>query len=141
MIPRTTRDSLYILEGLLEQQTGLSPLAIMADTAGYSDLVFGLFWLLGYQFSPRIADIGEARFRTEAQYEVLESLARNRIKSNLITTHWDDMLRVAGSLKLGTVHASDLMRTLQGGGRPSALARAIGEVGRILMTRATDARF
>ena len=34
----------------------------MTDTAGVSDVVFGLFWLLGYQFSPRLADIGEARF-------------------------------------------------------------------------------
>ncbi len=115
VIPGTIRDSLYILEGLLEQQTSLTPLEIMADTAGTSDLVFGLFWLLGYQFSPRIADIGEARFwRTdiEADYGLLNALAHNRIKSNLITDHWDDMLRVAGSLKVGMVHATDVMRTL-----------------------------
>ncbi|CDL16604.1 transposase [Klebsiella pneumoniae IS46] len=30
----------------------------MTDTAGASELVFGLFWLLGYQFSPRLADAG-----------------------------------------------------------------------------------
>ncbi len=42
-----------MLEGLLEQETGLNPTEIMTDTAGASDLVFGLFWLLGYQFSPR----------------------------------------------------------------------------------------
>jgi TnpA family transposase len=24
----------------------------MTDTAGTSDIIFGLFWLLGYQFSP-----------------------------------------------------------------------------------------
>ena len=63
VIPGTIRDSLYILEGLLEQQTSLNPIEIMADTAGTSDLVFGLFWLLGYQFSPRIADIGGVRSR------------------------------------------------------------------------------
>ena len=134
VIPGTVRDSLYILEGLLEQQTSLNPLEIMADTAGTSDMVFGLFWLLGYQFSPRIADIGDVRFwrmDAEADYGPLNGLARNRINSNLITDHWDDMLRVAGSLKLGTVHATDLMRALQRGGHPSALARAIGEVGRI----------
>jgi len=34
----------------------------MADIDGSSDVVFGLFLLLGYQFSPRPADIGEARF-------------------------------------------------------------------------------
>jgi TnpA family transposase len=134
VIPGTIRDSLYILEGLLEQQTSLNPIEIMADTAGTSDLVFGLFWLLGYQFSPRIADIGGVRFwrmDAEADYGPLNGLARHRINSELISSHWDDMLRVAGSLKLGTVHATDLMRALQRGGHPSALARAIGEVGRI----------
>ncbi|CDL58191.1 transposase [Klebsiella pneumoniae] len=31
-----------MLEGLLEQETGLNPTEIMTDTAGASDLVFGL---------------------------------------------------------------------------------------------------
>lgn len=43
VIPGTLRDSLFILEGLLEQQTSLHPLEIMSDTAGASDVVFGLF--------------------------------------------------------------------------------------------------
>ena len=34
----------------------------MTDTTGTSDMIFGLFWLLGYQFSPRLADAGEAIF-------------------------------------------------------------------------------
>ena len=61
-IPGTLRDSIFVLEGLLEQQTGLKPTEIMTDTTGTSDMVFGLFWLLGYQFSPRLADAGEAIF-------------------------------------------------------------------------------
>ncbi len=52
VVPGTLRDSLYILDGLLEQQTSLQPHELMTDTAGYSDQVFGLFRLLGYQFSP-----------------------------------------------------------------------------------------
>ncbi len=62
VVPGTLRDSLVVLVGLLEQQTSLRPTEIMTDTSGYSDVVFGLFWLLGYQFSPRLADVGEARF-------------------------------------------------------------------------------
>ena len=62
VIPGTLRDWLFILEGLLEHQTGLNPREVMSDTAGYSDVIFGLFWLLGYQFSPRLADLGESRF-------------------------------------------------------------------------------
>lgn len=56
VIPGTVRDSMYVLDGLLEQQTCLQPTEIITDTAGYTDVVFGLFWLLGFQFSPRLAD-------------------------------------------------------------------------------------
>ncbi|EJF3500969.1 Tn3 family transposase, partial [Escherichia coli] len=32
VIPGTLRDSIFVLEGLLEQQTGLNPVEIMTDT-------------------------------------------------------------------------------------------------------------
>jgi TnpA family transposase len=41
------------------------------------------------------------------------------------------MLRLAGSLKLGRVSATGIMRTLQVGDRPTRLAQAIAEFGRI----------
>jgi TnpA family transposase len=96
-----------------------------------------LFWLLGYQFSPRLADVGEARFwrlDTNADYGVLDKLARQRVKTQLIEYNWDDLLRVAGSLKLGTVSAQEIMRALQLGKKPSTLAKAIGELGRVAKT-------
>ena len=137
VVPGTLRDSLVVLVGLLEQKTGLRPRELMTDTAGYSDIVFGLFWLLGYQFSPRLADVGEARFwrlDPQADYGVLDGLARQRVKVSLIETLWDDMLRVAGSLKLGKVSALEIMQVLQKGGKPSSLGKAIGELGRIAKT-------
>jgi TnpA family transposase len=83
VVPGTLHDSPYVLDGLLEQQTSLRPTQRMTDAAGYSDLVFGMFWLLGYPFSPRWADLGESRFwrmdRT-ADYGALNGLARQRIK-------------------------------------------------------------
>ena len=137
VVPGTIRDSLFILEGLLEQETGLRPHEIMSDTAGYSDLVFGLFWLLGYQFSPRLADFGDSRFwriDPKADYGALDGLARQRINIARIERNWDDLLRVAGSLKMGAVGASELIRGLRGGGRPSTLGRAIVELGRVAKT-------
>jgi TnpA family transposase len=137
VITGTLRDSLYLLEGLLEQETSLRPTEVMTDTHGYSDVVFGLFWLLGYQFSPRLADLGEMRlWRIDAlsDYGVLNGLAKNQISSPLITHNWDDFLRVAGSLKLGTVSGSEIMQTLQSGANPSTLSKAIGELGRIAKT-------
>src|SRR5437660_12680986 len=48
VVTGTLRDSLVILAGLLNQETKLRPTELMTDTASYSDVVFGLFHLLGY---------------------------------------------------------------------------------------------
>jgi TnpA family transposase len=133
-VPGTLRDSLVLLAVVLEQQTELQPTKIMTDTGAYSDVVFGLFRLLGYRFCPRLADIGGTRFwRVDAQadYGELNALARQRVRMDYITPHWDDVLRLVGSLKLGLVPAMGIMRTLQVDERPTRLAQAIAEIGRI----------
>ena len=137
VVTGTLRDSLVVLEGLLNQETKLQPKELMTDTASYTDVIFGLFHLLGYQFSPRLADVGEARFwriDQAADYGALNGLARHTINRDLITENWDDLLRVAGSLKLGAVNVTELLKSLQGGGRLSTLAKAIAELGRIAKT-------
>ena len=97
LMPGTMRDSLYLLAVVLEQQTELHPVEIMTDTGAYSDVVFGLFRLLGYRFSPRLADVGGTRYwriDPAADYGPLNNIARHRIKTRLIKDHWDDMLRL-----------------------------------------------
>jgi TnpA family transposase len=135
--PGTLRDSLVLLAVVLEQQTGSKPTQIMTDTGAYSDVVFGLFRLLGYRFSPRLADMGGTRFwriDPKADYGDLNDISRHRLSLKRITPHWDDMLRLAGSLQLGRVPATGIMRTLQVGDRPTRLAQAIAEFGRIEKT-------
>ena len=109
----------------------------MTDTAGYTDTIFGVFYLFGIQFSPRIADIGGTRFwrvDAKADYGILDELAAHKLNMKTITEHWDDFLRLAGSLKLGVVQAGGLTRTLQTNDRPTRLARALQEFGRLIKT-------
>jgi TnpA family transposase len=109
----------------------------MSDTAGDSDVVFGLFWLLGYQFSPRLADVGEAQFwrmDPAANHGAMNGLARHRVNTELIARNWDNMLRVAGSLARGTISASELIGSLLRSSRPSTPTRAIGELGWVAKT-------
>ena len=136
-VPGTLRDSLILLGVVLEQKTELWPTQIMTDTGAYSDVMFGLFRLAGYRFSPRIADVGGTRFwriDPNADYGELNALARQIINLQRITPHWDDFLRLIGSLKMGLVPANGIMRTLQVSDRPTQLALALAEFGRIEKT-------
>lgn len=137
VVPGTLRDSLYILSVLLEQRTSLEPKEIMSDNAGYSDVVFGLFHLLGYQFSPRLKDVKDKRYwrvDREANYGKLNEVSRHKINTGLVAQQWDDILRVVGSLKLNTVNATEVMRVLAKDGSLSSLGKAIAEVGRMAKT-------
>jgi TnpA family transposase len=79
----TLRDSLILLAVVLEQETGSKPTQIMTDTGAYSDVVFGLFRLLGYRFSPRLADMGGTRFwriDPKADHSDLNDISRHRLE-------------------------------------------------------------
>ncbi|HEY9328469.1 MAG TPA: Tn3 family transposase [Streptomyces sp.] len=138
VVPGTPRDSLHVLDTLLNLDAGVKPEMVATDNASYSDMVFGLFSMLGYNFSPRFKDLADQRFwRAELPgvetggYGPLESLARNKVNLNKVITHWPDMLRVAGSLVTGQVRAYDLLRMFGREGRPTPLGQAFAEYGRI----------
>lgn len=131
VVPGTPRDSLHILDALLNLDAGVKPEMVATDNALYSDIVFGLFTMLGYNFSPRFKDLSDQRFwRAEmpgvetGEYGPLEDLARNKVNLTKVTTHWPDMLRVAGSLVTGQVRAYDLLRMFGREGRPTPLGQA-----------------
>lgn len=56
VVRTTVRDATYVLDGILDNQTELPIEKHTTDTAGYSDIIFALFDLLGLQFAPRPAD-------------------------------------------------------------------------------------
>ena len=137
MVPGTVRDCLYVLDLLLNVEGGPRPEVVVSDSASYADIVFGLFRILGYQFSPRIADLADTRFwrlDPAADYGPLNALARSRVNVARIREAWPDILRVAGSLATGAVRAYDLMRMMSREGRPSHLGQAFAEYGRIAKT-------
>jgi TnpA family transposase len=141
VVPGTPRDSLHIMDALLNLDAGVKPDMVATDNASYSDMVFGLFSLLGYNFSPRFRDLADQRFwRAELPgvetggYGPLEPLACNKVNLNKVITHWPDMLRVVGSLVTGQVRAYDLLRMFGREGRPTPMGTAFAEYGRIAKT-------
>ena len=138
-VPTTVRDATYVLDEILNNETELPILEHTTDTAGYTELIFALFDLLGLQFSPRIRDLADQQlYRTSSvnleKYPNLKSHLPGVINTERILKHWDEMLRLAGSLKMGWVTASLIVQKLQAFPRQHPLTRALQEYGRLIKT-------
>jgi TnpA family transposase len=69
-----------------------------ADTAGYTDQVFGLSHLLGFRFAPRLRDLADTKLykiQKPSEFPTLENLLRGRINTKIIQENFDDVLRLA----------------------------------------------
>jgi len=131
------RDSTYVLDGLLYHESDLRIEEHYTDTAGFTDHVFALMHLLGFRFAPRIRDLGDTKLylpKGEASYEALKPMIGGTLNLKQIRAHWDDILRLASSIKQGTVTASLMLRKLGSYPRQNGLAVALRELGRIERT-------
>ena len=110
------RDSTYVLDGLLYHESDLRIEEHYTDTAGFTDHVFGLMHLLGFRFAPRIRDLGDTKLfipKGEASYDALKPMiSSDRLNIKAIRAHWHEILRLATSIKQGTVTASLMLRKL-----------------------------
>ena len=131
------RDSTYVLDGLLHHESDLRIEEHYTDTAGFTDHVFALMHLLGLRFAPRIRDLGETRLyvpRGDAGLDALQPMIGGTLNLKHIRTHWDEILRLATSIRQGTVTASLMLRKLGSYPRQNGLAVALRELGRIERT-------
>jgi len=131
------RDATYVLDGLLYHESDLRIEEHYTDTAGFTDHVFALMHLLDFRFAPRIRDLADKRLFVPgktADYPALATLMGGTINIKQIRAHWDDILRLATSIRQGTVTASLMLRKLGSYPRQNGLAVALREVGRIERT-------
>ena len=131
------RDSTYVLDGLLYHESDLRIEEHYTDTAGFTDHVFALMHLLGFRFAPRIRDLKDTKLfvpKNEQDYSALQAMNGGTLNLKQIRDHWDEILRLATSIKQGTVTASLMMRKLGSYPRQNGLSIALRELGRIERT-------
>ncbi|WP_075790977.1 Tn3 family transposase [Massilia putida] len=131
------RDSTYVLDGLLYHESDLRIEEHYTDTAGFTDHVFALMHLLGFRFAPRIRDLGDTKLYVPGKvsdHPALRSMIGGSLNIKHLRAHWDDVLRLAASIKHGTVTASLMLRKLGSYPRQNGLAIALRELGRIERT-------
>jgi TnpA family transposase len=137
----THREAHYVLDELLGNATDLPITEHATDTHGVTLVNFALFDLVGLQLSPRIRDLGKVTlYRTgppaefARRYPKAGPLLTQRLNAELITACWDDLLRVAGSLKFGNATASLVVGKWSAAARQNTLAAALKEYGALRRT-------
>ena len=141
-ISATAGEAIHVLDGLLHHAgaavDGADPRwTHHTDGGGVSDSVFALCALLGFRFAPRIPDLKDRKlhsFQPPASYPALAPLIGGRIDVTLIRAHWTEILRLALSIRTGTVAASVILRQLGAYPRQNGLALALRELGRLERT-------
>ncbi|WP_199613867.1 Tn3 family transposase [Paenibacillus alkalitolerans] len=137
VINTNARDAVHVIDGLLHHETDLSIEEHYTDTAGYTDQVFGLTHLLGFRFAPRLRDLADSKLYAigkPSDFPKLEKLLRGQINTKIIQENYDDVLRLAHSIREGTVSASLIMGKIGSYARQNSLATALREMGRIEKT-------
>jgi TnpA family transposase len=137
VIHSAIRDATYVLDGLLYHESELRIEEHYTDTAGFTDHVFALCHLLGFRFAPRIRDLADKRLYVPGksdQWPALEPMIGASLNLKLIEQAFDEILRLASSIKQGNVTASLILRKLSAYPRQNSLALALRELGRIERT-------
>jgi len=87
--------------------------------------------LLGFAFCPRIRDLHDKKLFIKgkaAQYPALQPLiSTTSLNLKEIEIHWREVLRLATSIKQGTVTASLMLKKLASYPRQNGLAKALSE--------------
>lgn len=140
IIVSTERDAAFTLDEILGNTSDLAPVEHTVDTHGQTYATFALFDLCGYRLSPRIAKITARQLwrphpaSNYTRWPTAGPLLSQPVQTDIIERHWDDLLRVAGSLKKGTVSAALLLTRLHASSRQHPLAKAILEYGKLIFT-------
>lgn len=132
------RESPYVLDVMLYNEV-LQTDAHATDMHGFSEPNFALSGLYGLQLRPRFVTIHTQQlFSLDAvstyKAEGYTVTPVKRVDYEHLVSQWDDVLRLAASIRLGYVKASTILKRLNSYGRQHPLYRALKDLGRLYKT-------
>jgi TnpA family transposase len=112
----SSSEAAAMIEGLLQHCTDMPVQKNFVDTHGQSEVAFAFCRLLGFELMPRIRRIGAQRLSLpqsgqRQNYPNLQAVLANRaIDWNRIRQQYDQMVKYATALRLGTAEAEAILR-------------------------------
>lgn len=128
------RDSNHVLDGLLYHGTELEIYDHSTDTAGYTEQMFALTYLLGFNFKPRIKNLDQQKLYAFETLEVSNTKFK-KINEKIISENYSEVMRLVESIRCGKVKASLILQKINSYNRNNGVAKGLKEIGRILKTK------
>ena len=129
----------FMLEGLLRHGTEMEVEKNYVDSGGQSEVGFAFCHLLGFHLLPRLKGIHRQKlYRPIAghpdAYPHLQTILERPIRWDLIRQQYDQMIKYATALRLGTADADTILKRFTRSQFQHPTYRAIVELGKAIKT-------
>ncbi len=128
-----------MIEGVLRHCTTLHVDRNYVDTHGQSEVGFAFCHLLGFQLMPRFKNLHEQKLslpdeKAADNYPHLTPVLSKPIDWDLISRQYDEMVKYATALRLGTADAEALLKRFTRTNLQHPTYKALSELGRAIKT-------
>lgn len=128
-----------MIEGVLRHCTEMSVERQYVDSHGQSDVAFGLTHLLGFELMPRLKAIASQKLYRPVvgrsdEYPNLQPILTRPINWDLIRQQYDEMVKYATALRLGTADSEVILKRFMRSNRKHPTYQALIELGKAQRT-------
>jgi TnpA family transposase len=128
-----------MIQGLLRHNTEMTVEKNYVDSHGQSEIAFAFCSLLGFQLLPRLKGLHRQKLaRPESgkseKYPNLQPVLAKPIDWDLIRQQYDEMVKYATALRLGTTDAETILRRFTRNNIQHPTYKALAELGRARKT-------
>lgn len=128
-----------MIESVLRHDTDMEVQKSYTDSHGQSEVGFAFCHLLGFDLLPRLKAVASQKlYLPEAEsagnYPNLTEILTRPIKWDLIRQQYDEMVKYATALRLGTAEAEAILRRFTRGNLQHPTYQALAELGKVLKT-------
>jgi TnpA family transposase len=128
-----------MIEGVIRHCTEMAVDRQYVDSHGQSEVAFAFCRLLGFQLLPRLKNIGRQRLYRPVvgqpdAYPRLQHVLTRQIDWELIRQQYDEMVKYATALRLGTAETEAILRRFTRNNLQHPTYRALAELGKAVKT-------